>query len=83
MTLASAQSTFSWNLFNFIHFGPNASGFELCPNLSTRRPKKGRPNTTHIRTEMDEVEKVPRKCGLSRGEGHYHKYCPNFNLARQ
>jgi len=32
---------------------------------------------------MDEVEKVPRKCGLCRGEGGYRKNCPNFNLAGQ
>jgi hypothetical protein len=72
--------------FNPVHhqsYWPPYVGFVLCPNLSTRRPKKGRPNTTRIRTEMDEVEKVPRKCKLCRGEGHYRTNCPNFNLARQ
>jgi len=32
---------------------------------------------------MDEVEKVPRKYGVCRGEGHYRKNCPNLNLACQ
>jgi hypothetical protein len=46
--------------FNPVHhqsYWPPYVGFVLCPNLSTRRPKKGRPNTTRIRTEMDEVSK--------------------------
>jgi len=49
----------------------------LYPNLSTRRPKKDRPSTTRIRTEMDEVDKIPRKCEVCRGEGHYRKNYPN------
>jgi len=30
---------------------------------------------------MDDVEKIPRKCGVCRATGHYHKNSPN--IARQ
>ena len=66
--------------FNAIHhqsYWPPYVGFQLCLNLSMRRPKKGRPSTTHIRTEMDEVEKVLRKCEVCQGTCHYRKNYPN------
>ncbi|XP_039122070.1 uncharacterized protein LOC120258686 [Dioscorea cayenensis subsp. rotundata] len=51
-----------WNPYN----GPR-----LHPNITMRRPTKGRPKSTRIRNEMDIREDVQRKrCGLCRNEGH-------------
>jgi len=51
--------------------------------LYLRRLKKGRPNSTRIRTEMDEeaVERAlaPRQCGLCRHTGHIRKNCLSIN----
>jgi len=52
----------------------------LCHDETMRRVKKGRPNSTRIMTEMDAVERNPRKCGMCRETGHSRKNCP---LTRQ
>ncbi|XP_058733593.1 uncharacterized protein LOC131605228 [Vicia villosa] len=46
----------------------------LLHNERMRRNKKGRPNSTRIRTEMDTVEKVKRRCGICQGL-HMRKKC--------
>ncbi|XP_039130809.1 uncharacterized protein LOC120267176 [Dioscorea cayenensis subsp. rotundata] len=59
-----------WNPYN----GPR-----LRPNITMRRPTKGRPKSTRIRNEMDIREGVQRKrCGLCRNEGHSRRNCPNI-----
>ncbi|XP_039129077.1 uncharacterized protein LOC120265263 [Dioscorea cayenensis subsp. rotundata] len=59
-----------WNPYN----GPR-----LCPNITMRRPTKGRPKSTRIRNEMDIREGVQRKrCGLCRNEGYSRRNCPNI-----
>lgn len=56
---------------------PQYEGFTLCHDDSMRRRKKGRPNSTRIRTEMDDVEKEKRRCGICREIGHMRRKCPN------
>ncbi|XP_073223545.1 uncharacterized protein [Cicer arietinum] len=43
-------------------YWPTYEGGTLYHNSQMRRIKKGRPNSTRIRTQMDVKEKVPRKC---------------------
>ncbi|XP_050920415.1 uncharacterized protein LOC127138052 [Lathyrus oleraceus] len=59
-------------------------GFTLCHDKSTLchdesmiRRKKGRSTSTRIRTEMDNVEKEKRRCGICRKIGHMRRKCPN------
>ncbi|CAK8560783.1 unnamed protein product [Lathyrus sativus] len=56
---------------------PKYEGFTLCHDDSMRRNKKGRPTSTRIRTEMDDVEKEKRRCGICREIGHMRRKCPN------
>ncbi|XP_050890812.1 uncharacterized protein LOC127096261 [Lathyrus oleraceus] len=56
---------------------PQYEGFTLCHDDSMRRRKKGRPNNTRIRTEMDDIEKENRRCGICREIGHMRRKCPN------
>ncbi|XP_050897043.1 uncharacterized protein LOC127103845 [Lathyrus oleraceus] len=56
---------------------PQYEGFILCHDDSMRRRKKGRPNSTTIRTEMNDVEKEKRRCGICREIGHMRRKCPN------
>ena len=64
-------------------YWPPYDGPVLCHNPNMRRLKKGRPNSTRIRTEMDEevVKKTPtpRQCGLCRHTGHIRRNCPSIN----
>ncbi|XP_073226869.1 uncharacterized protein [Cicer arietinum] len=62
-------------------YWPTYEGETLYHNPQMRRNKKGRPNSTRIRTEMDVKEKVPRKCGLCRLTGHTRKHCPNVTAS--
>lgn len=62
-------------------YWPTYEGETLYHNPQMRRIKKGRPNSTRIRTEMDVKEKVPRKCGLCRLTGHTRKHCPNVTAS--
>jgi len=72
--------------FKVVHdksYRPPYDGLVLCHNPNMRRQMKGRPNSTHIRTEMDEevVERTPtpRQCGLCRHTGHIRRNCPSIN----
>ncbi|CAK8539708.1 unnamed protein product [Lathyrus sativus] len=56
---------------------PTYEGFTLCHDETMRRNKKGRPNSTRIRTEMDDLEKEKRRCGICREIGHMRRKCPN------
>ncbi|CAK8578989.1 unnamed protein product [Lathyrus sativus] len=51
--------------------------FTLFHNETMRRNKKGCPNSTRIRTKMDNLEKEKRKCGICREIGHMHRKCLN------
>ncbi|AES88467.1 hypothetical protein MTR_4g055480 [Medicago truncatula] len=72
--------------FKVVHdksYWPPYDGPLLCHNPNMRRLKKGRLNSTRIRTEMDEevVERTstPRQCGLCRHTDHIRKNCPCIN----
>ena len=69
--------------FKVVHdksYWPPYEGPQLFHNPNMQRLKKGRPNSTRIRTEMDEeVEEripTPRLCGLCRQPGHIRRNCP-------
>ncbi|XP_057745423.1 uncharacterized protein LOC130963310 [Arachis stenosperma] len=50
---------------------PPYEGPRVCPNPLLRRTLEGRPMTTRIRNEMDEVEPgLGKRCGLCRQTGH-------------
>lgn len=57
---------------------PEYNGVEVYHNPAMRRDPKGRPQSTRIRTEMDQREKSrhPKRCGLCRNEGHSKNKCP-------
>ncbi|XP_050888797.1 uncharacterized protein LOC127093954 [Lathyrus oleraceus] len=57
---------------------PQYEGDTLCHNESMRRKKKGRLNSCRIRTEMDNVKKEKRRCGICREIGHMHRKCSNM-----
>src|SRR4051812_36270865 len=46
-------------------------------NDNMQRNKRGRPNSTRIRTEMDDHEKMVRKCGICRVVRHNKNTYPN------
>ncbi|GAU25342.1 hypothetical protein TSUD_376060 [Trifolium subterraneum] len=55
-------------------YWPQYQGRRLCPNPQMKRCKKGRPQSTRIRTEMDDTETLNR-CGLCRTTGHNRNNC--------
>ncbi|XP_061336960.1 uncharacterized protein LOC133284025 [Gastrolobium bilobum] len=57
---------------------PNNAGPVVIPNNNMLRAK-GRPKSTRIRNEMDEVETISsrRLCGLCKQHGHNRRSCPN------
>ncbi|XP_058753389.1 uncharacterized protein LOC131626586 [Vicia villosa] len=61
-------------------YWPAYEGDVVWHNDNMRRKKRGRPNSTRIRTEMDH-EKVVRKCGICREVGHNKNTCPNRGSA--
>ncbi|XP_058776138.1 uncharacterized protein LOC131650445 [Vicia villosa] len=58
-------------------YWPAYEGDVVWHNDNMRRKKRGRPNSTRIRTEMDDHEKMVRKCGICREIGHNKNTCPN------
>ncbi|CAK8531310.1 unnamed protein product [Lathyrus sativus] len=56
---------------------PTYEGFTLCYDETMRRNKKGCPNSTRTKIEMDDLEKEKRRCGISREIGHMRRKCPN------
>lgn len=60
---------------------PDFNTIELHHDPEKRRDKKGRPQSTRIRTEMDQRESGRRtkRCGICRNEGHNRNNCPNRN----
>ncbi|KAF1894728.1 hypothetical protein Lal_00021021 [Lupinus albus] len=58
-------------------YWPSYSGPSFIPNPIMRRKRIGRPKTTRIHNEMDEVEpQLIKKCEWCRTEGHNRKTCP-------
>jgi len=73
--------------FKVVHdksYWPPYEGPKLFHNPNMQRLKKGRPNSTRIRTEMDEEveERTSRLCGLYRHPDHIRRNCPT-NKKRQ
>ncbi|XP_058775069.1 uncharacterized protein LOC131649320 [Vicia villosa] len=58
-------------------YWPAYEGEIVWHNDQMRRNKKGRPKSKRITTEMNELGKLERKCGLCRQVGHNKKNCPN------
>ena len=57
-------------------YWPAYEGEVVWHNSTMRRNKKGRPKSKRITTEMDDVDKLERKCGLCPQSGHNQKNCP-------
>ncbi|CAK8530631.1 unnamed protein product [Lathyrus sativus] len=53
-------------------------GYTLFHDETMRRKKKGCPNSTQIRTKMDDVEKEKRKCVICHKICHMRRKCPNI-----
>ncbi|XP_025672901.1 uncharacterized protein [Arachis hypogaea] len=61
---------------------PPREGHRLRPNPLLRRSVEGRPVSTRIRNEMDEVELGPgKRCGLCRTPGHTRRSCPHVSAS--
>lgn len=57
---------------------PQLNGPRLVPNPELRRAKEGRPVSSRIRNEMDDVETTHgKRCGLCRQSGHSRRRCPH------
>lgn len=54
---------------------PQYEGDTLCHNETMQRKKKGRTKITHIRTEMDNIEKEKRKYGICHQISHMRINC--------
>ncbi|CAK8534128.1 unnamed protein product [Lathyrus sativus] len=57
-------------------YWPPYQGDIVWHNDDMRRKKKGRPNSKHIRTEMDTTDKMIRLCSICRQPGQNRKKCP-------
>ena len=63
-------------------FWPEYHGHPIRPNPALRRAIEGRPVSTRIRNNMDEVEPgPPNRCGLCRQEGHTRRRCPTLHAS--
>src|SRR4051812_19177537 len=58
-------------------YWPAYEGDVVWHNDNMQRKKRGRPNSTRIRTKMDDHEKMVRKCGICRQVRHNKNTCPN------
>ncbi|CAK8542765.1 unnamed protein product [Lathyrus sativus] len=56
---------------------PQYEGDTLCHNDNIQRKNKGRPNSSRIRAEMDNIEKEKKRCDICREITHMRKKCPN------
>ncbi|CAK8574982.1 unnamed protein product [Lathyrus sativus] len=62
-------------------YWPVYEGDQICHNPRMRRNKKGRPVSTRITTEMDNFDKLERKCSMCRQTGHNRTRCPNVGTS--
>ncbi|CAK8562153.1 unnamed protein product [Lathyrus sativus] len=62
-------------------YWPVYEGDQICHNPRMRRNKKGRPVSTRITTEMDNFDKLERKCSMCRQMGHNRTRCPNVGTS--
>ncbi|CAK8541965.1 unnamed protein product [Lathyrus sativus] len=56
---------------------PTYEGFTIFHDKTMRRNKKERPNSTRIRTKMDDLEKEKRRREICREIGHMRRKCLN------
>ncbi|CAK8560256.1 unnamed protein product [Lathyrus sativus] len=75
----SVFKVYSKSFFGLPHHQnwPTYEGFTLCRDETMRRNKKGCPNSTRIRTKMDDLEKEKRRCGICREIDHMRRKCLN------
>ncbi|CAK8538229.1 unnamed protein product [Lathyrus sativus] len=62
-------------------YWPVYEGDQICHNPRMWRNKKGRPVNTRITTEMDNFDKLERKCSMCRQTGHNRTRCPNVGTS--
>ena len=63
-------------------YWPEYYGVPLRLNPEHRRATEGRPVSTRIRNNMDEVELGPlKRCGLCKQEGHTRRRCPTLHVS--
>jgi hypothetical protein len=67
----------SFSVLPMEDYWPPYEGDIVWHNEEMRRKKKGRPNSTRIRTEMDSTDKMIRLCSICRQPGHNKNNCPN------
>ncbi|XP_058733795.1 uncharacterized protein LOC131605461 [Vicia villosa] len=58
-------------------YWPSYKGEVVWHNDMMQRKKKGLPNNTRIRTDMDDQENMKRKCIICHQVGHNRNNCPN------
>ncbi|XP_061347409.1 uncharacterized protein LOC133310171 [Gastrolobium bilobum] len=70
--------SFSWESIGNEEAIPEISGPKIIPDATMLRAK-GRPKSTRIRNEMDEVETSQSRirCGLCKERGHNRRGCPS------
>jgi hypothetical protein len=68
----------SFSVLPMEKYCPPYEGDIVWHNDEMRRKKKGRPNITHIRTEMDTIDKMIRLCSIYRQPGYNKKKCLNL-----
>ncbi|RYR57089.1 hypothetical protein Ahy_A05g022823 [Arachis hypogaea] len=49
----------------------------LRPNLAMHKKATERPVFTRFHNEIDEIERIEKRCGLCKQTGHTRKRCPN------
>ncbi|CAK8530965.1 unnamed protein product [Lathyrus sativus] len=71
----------SFLVMSYDEYWPVYEGDQIFHNPRMQRNKKGCPISTHITTEMDNFDKLERKCSMCRQTGHNRTRCPNVGTS--